>query len=293
MKDLRDLVDEVPATLVVALGYVTLAFLTDPFDPTTEQFVRHGAMVAVDVADGEPWRLLTYAFLHGGLLHLMFNLYALLSIGPTLERSIGSLRFAILYVVGAIGAAVFATLWYATISEPYRAPLLPLVGGSGSLFAMLGALVALMARSGRRPVDFLGHAGGRNLLAMIAVNFVLGFMIQFVSNAAHFGGLVTGYCLTWFALTGPRAPERRRWDVAVAVLAVFAGSLLLTLRPVTRWDFLLLQWERTEPGARRDALRAAFGRSFGRARGSRELLATDEDLQDLAQDLARLRREQR
>src|SRR5262249_53990838 len=94
--------DETPVTLLVALAYITLAFLTDPFHPTSAQLVHYGALRGVDAADGEPWRLLTHAFLHGGLLHLAVNTISLLNIGPLLERSIGPVRFAVVYVITAI-----------------------------------------------------------------------------------------------------------------------------------------------------------------------------------------------
>jgi rhomboid protease GluP len=227
-----------------------MAVVTDAMAPETAQLIRYGACRAVDVADGEPWRLLTYAFLHANLLHLGVNFYSLMVLGPLVERSIGSLRFLLLYVVGAIGGGVGGCLWHN--------PLAPLVGGSGALFAMLGAIVALLARGGRDPLEFTRQHAGKNVLGTIAVNLAFGLLIPVVSNAGHIGGLLAGFALTYWFLRPPRTPERGLRATQIAVAIAFAGATFAVLWPVTRFDRLLLQWEHTAPGARRDELREAF-----------------------------------
>ncbi len=95
MKGALEQIDEIPVTLLVAIAYVTLAFLTDPFQPSGEQLAAYGWLSPFLAANGEPWRLLSCAFLHGGILHLLFNLSMLLALGPALERSLGSVRYAV------------------------------------------------------------------------------------------------------------------------------------------------------------------------------------------------------
>ena len=80
MRDLLQRADETPVTLCVVIAYVTLAVLTDPFQPTIAQLADYGALRSTDVWDGEPWRLCTYAFLHGGIIHLVVNLLSLLQL---------------------------------------------------------------------------------------------------------------------------------------------------------------------------------------------------------------------
>jgi rhomboid protease GluP len=251
--------DETPVTLLVALAYVTLAFLTDPFHPTLAQLVHYGALRPVDVADGQAWRLLSHAFLHGGLLHLGVNTMSLLTIGPLLERSIGPVRFAVVYVVTAIAGGV-AGSW----AMP---PLAPLVGGSGALFGMMGALLGLLARSGRHSGDFFGNHAARALMGNIVLNLVVSFLIPNISNAAHVGGMVAGFLLVLVFLDpGRRGPTLvlQLWRAALA--ALFAAAVFEALMPVTRPDWLLLRWERTAPGPRRDELRAAYAASVGSTR---------------------------
>jgi len=262
--------DETPVTLLVTLAYITLAFLTDPFNPTIEQLVHHGALRPVDVADGQPWRLLTHAFLHANLLHISVNTISLLNIGPLLERSIGPVRFAVVYVVTAIAGGVSGAF--------VQPPLAPLVGGSGALFGMMGALLALVARSGRHAGDFFGNHLARSLMSNIAVNLGISFLIPNVSNAAHVGGMVAGFLLVLcFLDPGRRAPTRMLQAWRVTLAALFASLVFQAMMPVTRWDWLLLHWERAAPGTWRDELRSAYGASRygGRTNLEERLLRRD------------------
>ncbi|MCB9878311.1 MAG: rhomboid family intramembrane serine protease [Planctomycetes bacterium] len=269
MKELLEKADQFPATLVTALAYVTMAFLTDPFHPTTEVLHAYGALRPIDASEGEPWRLLSAAFLHGGILHLGFNTYFLVQIGPMLERSLGSVRWVILYVVAALGGSLAVCL----VNDPTQM----VVGGSGALFGMLGAAVAMQMRSGRHTFAFLDFEGPRQLLGLIAINLVIGFLIPFISNTAHIGGLCAGFLVTFLFLVPPRQPQAGlgAWRAVTALL--FATFTLHALRPVTRWDWL---WDRgvasTSPSQKAEAQRLAamsyFGRTNAGARDVRELV---------------------
>ena len=226
--------DDIPVTLVIAIAFVTLAFLTDPFSPTPKQLMTYGWLTPFLVSEGEPWRLLSHAFLHGGIVHLAFNTWALLAFGPALERSLGSVRLAVLYVVASLGGGLAACLIYDVFQ--------PVVGGSGALFGMLGAIVALQMRSGRHLLSFLEYEGPRRLLALIAVNLVLGFLLPFVSNTAHVGGLLTGFVLTFLWLAPGRQPSRNLLAWRAATAALFAGLAFYSVMPVTRYDWL---WNRS------------------------------------------------
>ena len=246
---LRNL-NEVPVTASLAVLYLGLALLTDPFDPTTAQLVQHGAARGIDVADGEAWRLFTYSFLHGGFVHLLFNLWALAQLGPLVERSLGAPRLALVYVLGAVGGGVAGCLWHA--------PLAPLVGGSGALFAMMGALVAWLVQQGGSPRGHMHLLAARQMVVMIGMNLLLGFLVPMVSNAAHLGGLVTGFVVGWLVSPMPRGARRPFALVITATIALLLSAASLSVFPVHRWDWHLLRWERATSQEQRDAHRLAF-----------------------------------
>jgi rhomboid protease GluP len=131
---------------------------------------------------GEWWRLLSAGFLHGDVLHLLVNLYALRVLGPTVERLWGRRQFLLVYL-GAVAAGNVASL----AATPGVS-----VGASGGAFGLLGAL-GVFSTVYRRFVAPEARRGlWVNLLVVMAVNVVLGAAVPFVDNAAHAGGFVAG-----------------------------------------------------------------------------------------------------
>ena len=219
---------QTPLTWVIAIAYVTMAFLTFEDNESAAAWRLAGVMQPHLVSEGQPWRLVTHAFLHGGVLHLLLNLIALIWIGPALELAMGSLRFAALYLISATGGAVAVTL--------VNSPMQFVLGGSGALFGMFGAAVALHARSGRHMVAFLDQQRPRQLISLIVFNLLFGFLVPGISNAAHIGGLIAGFCLTIAFFDLGQWKARRSTQLALTVAAL--GLLLNSLLPVTRWDWL-------------------------------------------------------
>ncbi|MFT4513642.1 MAG: membrane associated rhomboid family serine protease [Planctomycetota bacterium] len=254
MKDVLQQADEIPVTLLVTLAYVTLAFLTSPISPTNPQMHQHGWLLATEVSNGEPWRLLTNAFLHGGWMHLGFNTYAMLSFGPGLERSLGSVRMALLYVISALGASFAVCL--------VNAPWQPVLGGSGALFGMVGAVIALQMRSSRSALGFLDFAGPRRTLKLVGLYLIVGMFVPFISNTGHVGGLITGFGLTFLFMTGTNQLERWMPMWRAAYVAMLCGLLLHVLQPTTRWDWLARQSLATEDRERSNDLAIAAAMSL-------------------------------
>jgi membrane associated rhomboid family serine protease len=124
---------------------------------------------------GEWWRLLTAAFLHGSWLHIAFNMYVLFVLGPTLERVLGHMRFIVLYVVAALGGSV--------ASYAFSDPRTVSVGASGAIFGLMGALIV----AGRRMRWDITQ-----VLILLGINVVIGFLSPQIDWRAHFGGLVVG-----------------------------------------------------------------------------------------------------
>ena len=216
--------DDAPVTWIILVAYLGMAALTGIFSPSTESLVQHGAAVGLIVPD-EPWRLLSYAFLHGGLMHLAFNAMTLTFIGPALEKSLGGERFVALYVVTSIVGGVFGT----TASSD----LTPLVGGSGALFGMFGATIAHLMRLGRSQLEFLDYHGPRSLVTLVFANLVLGFLLPMVSNSAHIGGLIAGFVFVYvFVDRGRRAPDLWTRVTKAGWIAIGLALVTYAMRPV-------------------------------------------------------------
>ncbi len=132
---------------------------------------------------GQYWRFITPIFLHGGLIHLAFNSYALYALGPEAERIYGNLRFLAIYMLAGIGGSIASYIWSPGLS----------IGASGAIFGLIGALAAFYYRARA----LLGAEASRErvnqMIGLAVVNIVFGFALAgTIDNAAHIGGLIVG-----------------------------------------------------------------------------------------------------
>lgn len=180
---------------------------------------------------GEWWRLVASTFLHGGLLHLGFNMWGLRVLGPFVESVLGATAFLILYLVAGVGASL--------VSIAVHPDGLSL-GASGAIFALLGAHVAFFLRHRREMSGELFRGQMRSIGMLIAINIALGFSIPQVDNAAHVGGLIMGFAggllLDRPLLEAPRMTPRR-W------LGAAAFVVLLVLLRFLPWAVAMLRGE--------------------------------------------------
>jgi rhomboid protease GluP len=174
--------------------------------------VQVGAQVNLLVAGGQYWRLITAMFLHIGLAHLAFNMYALYSLGRDIEGFYGSLRFlAIFFISGLAGNVAYYILGPNAVSA----------GASGAIFGLIGAEVAFLV-SNRSLFGSFRRQRLLNLAFLIVVNLAFGFMNRGINNLAHLGGLVSGLILG-FALT-PRHRVAWEWNPSGAVPRLIDGT---------------------------------------------------------------------
>jgi membrane associated rhomboid family serine protease len=156
------------------------------------------------VADGQYWRLLTSAFVHVQLLHILLNMIAIWIFGPTLETLLGRTRFIALYLVSALAGSVAVYL--------FTPPLVPTIGASGAVFGLLGAALVI---SFQRKMDTSW------LVMLLGFNLVYSFVASGVSWQGHLGGLVAGLGLGAVLAYSPR--DRRnlfQWAGFALVLAI-------------------------------------------------------------------------
>ena len=144
--------------------------------------VLFGANYPALVRAGDYYRLITSAFLHSGLLHLIFNNYALYVIGSQLESFLGRAKFLIIYLVSAICGSLMSMLFSNGIS----------VGASGAIFGLLGSLLYF----GYNYRVYLGTVLKSQIIPLIILNLIIGFVTPGIDNAAHIGGLLGGLGMT-------------------------------------------------------------------------------------------------
>jgi rhomboid protease GluP len=190
------------ATLV--LSFIVLHFTglpnTNIFNPVSGVLQLMGWKENVLIYQGQYWRFITAMFLHGGLLHILFNGFALYVLGPEAERIYGTGRFVALYFVSGIAGGVASYAF-----SPH-----PSVGASGAIFGLIGGLAVFFYTSR----DILGEIGRRqlqNMLSIIVINILIGLSAGgVIDNFAHLGGLVGG-AVSGRLLVPHYTVDRRFW----------------------------------------------------------------------------------
>ncbi len=223
--------------------------------------VRLGALERSRVWAGEPWRLISAAFLHVGWFHLACNVALGIVVCGLVERALGKVPLLVAYLTSAAGGSALSLLGQDGVSA----------GASGALFGMVGAILALHLRAlgGWRP--FLRSRATHGLAAgVLSTSFAGPFLVP-IDHLAHAGGLAVGSIAGWLM---SRPPARRGWPWAAfaAALAVLVAAAAWPRSAMTRYEALEL--ERAvyaalragdAPSARR-ILDGAATRSHGSAR---------------------------
>jgi membrane associated rhomboid family serine protease len=140
---------------------------------------RHAVLYGPWVANGGWYRLVTSMFLHENLLHIGFNMFALWVIGIPVEQYLGRARYLALYFVSGLAGSAGALL---------QAPHTPILGASGAIFGILGAMLVIEWQA-------TGRLGG-NAMTLIVINLVISFAIPGISWGGHVGGLIGGILVT-------------------------------------------------------------------------------------------------
>jgi rhomboid protease GluP len=180
--------------------------------------VHWGANVGALTFSGEWWRLLTNIFVHGGLLHIAFNMWALWNLGELCEALYGRWTFTAIYLICGLGASIVSAAWH-----PYG----PSVGASGAIFGLAGALIAAF-KLGEFSVPRSALSGTlRSLGAFVVYNLIFGFLPG-IDMAAHVGGLITGFIVgALIALIAPQQDQAlRRAAIFLFAIFILAGAAI-------------------------------------------------------------------
>ena len=163
--------------IVFILMYI---FGNGSYDVNT--LIDFGALHSSLVKEGDIYRLLTCSFIHIGLLHLFFNMYALYIIGPQLESFYGKVKYLIIYLFSAVMGSLFSCLFTNGVSA----------GASGAIFGLFGALLYF----GYHYRVYLGSVIRSQIIPLLIFNFALGFMLSGIDVSSHIGGLIGGILMS-------------------------------------------------------------------------------------------------
>lgn len=214
--------DTRPLVTYAIIGITALAYLVQLIPgvgETIENLLLFYAPALYPELSGvfQPWRVLTVAVTHSGIWHVGLNMLALWLIGRSLEPLVGRWRFIVLYVLSVLGGSVaVALLAFGT----------PVVGASGAIFGLFGALLVI----GR-------HIGANiaGIAIVLGINLVIGFVPGFnISWQAHVGGLVVG-ALVGFIYTRTRAARQRPLQIWLLVAVAVVLLALLIIPPLLFW----------------------------------------------------------
>lgn len=203
---------------VIMIVYGFLAYSTLDGSQDSRVLTDLGAKVNFLVATGEVWRLFTAMFLHIGVIHLLFNLYALHALGPLVEGYFGPTRFSLIYLLGGL----FGSL------ASYAFSPAPSAGASGAVFALAGAVTVYFLRY-RDNFGAQGRAILSNMFLVIGINLVFGLAQSGIDNWGHLGGLVGGALLAVGLLPRYQRP---------AVVSFGVNIMQEEARPAAEWTWV-------------------------------------------------------
>jgi rhomboid protease GluP len=218
-----------PTVTYTILGITLLIFILQMLTETllgTDYPAMLGMKENSLIVQGQLWRLLTPVFLHGSILHVGFNMYALWIIGGRMERAYGHGKFIVLYFLSAYTGNVFSFLFQPS----------PSLGASTAIFGLLAAEGVLLYQNRKLIHD--ARSMLQNIITIAVINLIIG-MTGGIDNWGHLGGLLGGMAFGWFA--GPLldavpfgggfalVDKRTRQDVIVAFLVVFLSFTALVV----------------------------------------------------------------
>jgi membrane associated rhomboid family serine protease len=159
-----------------------------------------------------PWRLVMPTFLHGSLMHIGFNMWVLMDIGPQIEELYGSARYFFIYVVAGAGGYILSGLLGGHVS----------IGGSASLLGLIGLLLAVTTKRSGASMQMLRS----QLIKWLIYIAIMGIVMSGIDNFAHLGGLISGFLIGKVMADRPPMSQQERtradllgWTTAIIVIA--------------------------------------------------------------------------
>lgn len=187
-----------------------------PFEPSVESLIQWGGNLRAITLNGQSWRLLTNVFLHGGLFHLLFNMYALIYVGGLIEKKFGKHRFILVYIITGVLASIASISYNENIVS---------IGASGAIFGIYGLFLALLISKNYRIPEESRQNLISSILMFIGYNLFYGLTKEGIDNAAHIGGLVSGFIIGFAYSPSFREPKYSKFIssglVVISLIVVF------------------------------------------------------------------------
>ena len=194
--------------MAINVIFFLVPVLLNQFDYILDAYCVHGPSIRA----GQYYRIITGTLLHGGLVHLLFNNYSLYVLGSQLEGFFGKAKFAIIYIFSAICGSFLSI----TFSQGAGS-----VGASGAIFGLMGSLLYF----GFYYRVYLGQVVKTQILPLVVLNLVMGFMTPGIDNFAHIGGLIGGAAITMAIGVKDKSSTFEKFNgfiIAFSILAFFA-----------------------------------------------------------------------
>ena len=261
MKPRRGFVPQV-TYLLIGLNVLVFLVMTLAGGSTHIQILLDfGAMYRPFIAQGEYWRLITPLFLHIGIMHILFNMYALLILGGIAEQIYGPTRYFYLYLICGVGGTLASARFSTAVSA----------GASGAIFGLAGIALVVGYRHRDRISASFKKVVGQGIIPFVLFNLAYGMFNKGIDNYAHIGGLLTG-ALSGFLippLSAAQPAVRRRLPPAgiLVPLAIVLGAFAFPIRAHFEMKRVEADFDQAlslEKAGKYDESIAAYQRALGR-----------------------------
>lgn len=226
----RTFYDQFPATSILLLACIVLYCLEAWFTQRAEEIGFLQALVSNDqtipasmgansfrfLRNGEIWRLIAHAFLHGGILHIAMNGMVLADLGRICEPQLGTERFTVTYIACAVAAGLASALYHGLVGLG----AVPSVGASGALFGLIGLLFAFSLRHRDRD---LRDQIVRWIIYIVLFSLVMPGGIR-IDHAAHAGGFIAGSVFGYFTPRYITSDHARAWRIPLWITILLAAA---------------------------------------------------------------------
>ena len=181
----------------------------------TDTLVNFGANIPALIRGGDYYRLISSGFLHIGIIHILCNMYSLVILGPTIEHFYGKAKYVLIYFFSMIIASLFVMVF----QNDYTVS----AGASGAIFGLLGSLLYF----GYYYRGYIGNQVIGQIIPVIIINLVIGFMAPGISNAAHIGGLLGGIAVSFMLGINDKSEKSQR--ITGTIITVILTAFMIYL----------------------------------------------------------------